>query len=169
MDGKPYSVIGVMPPEFVPFPQGGLVTPLVLKADSWNDRRNHLLRVLARLKPGVTLREAESQMNSIATQLERTYPATNAGWGVQLQMLRDTYVKNIRASLIALQIAVLFMLLIACANIANLVLTRSSSRSRDGFSYLGVGAVVAAVTLLASYVPARRASRLDPVSAMRTE
>jgi predicted permease len=139
LDGKPYAVIGVMPPEFAPFPQGGLITPLILKANAWNDRRNHLLRVLARLKPGSTLQEAGAQMSSIAAQLERTYPATNAGWGVQLQMLRDTYVKDIRPSLLVLQIAVLFMLLIACANIANLVLTRSSAREREVAIRLALG------------------------------
>jgi putative ABC transport system permease protein len=140
MDGKPYTVIGVMPPEFAPFPRGSLMTPLALRADAWNDRRNHLLRVHGRLKPGATLPEAEAQMNSIAAQLERTYPATNAGRGVQLQMLRETYVRDIRLSLVVLQIAVLFMLLIACANIANLVLTRSSARDREVAIRLALGA-----------------------------
>ena len=140
MDGKPYTIVGVMPPEFAPFPQGGLVTPLVLKANGWNDRRNHLLRVMARLKPGASLREAEAQMESIAAQQERTYPATNASWGVKLQMLREMYVKDILPSLVVLQIAVLFMLLIACANIANLVLTRSSSRDGEVAIRLALGA-----------------------------
>jgi putative ABC transport system permease protein len=139
MDGKPYTIIGVMPPEFAPFQRGTLVTPLILKANEWNDRRNHLLRVHARLKPGIDLPEAQAQMSSIAAQLERTYPATNAGWGAQLQMLRETYVKDIRPSLVVLQIAVLFMLLIACANIANLVLTRSSSRDREVAIRLALG------------------------------
>src|SRR5262249_51648946 len=109
-------------------------------ANAWNDRRNRLLRVLARLKPGATLREAETQLTSIATQLERSYPATNAGWGAKLWMLREFYVRDIRQSLVVLQVAVLFMLLIACANIANLVLTRSSERDREVSIRLALGA-----------------------------
>lgn len=94
-------------------------------------RRPHGLRVIARMKPGVTLGMARSQMTAIASQLEHEYPDTNTKMGVGLGPLRDWTVSNARSPIVLLMGAVAFVLLIVCANIANLQLSRGVRRARE--------------------------------------
>jgi putative ABC transport system permease protein len=95
-----------------------------------NTRNNHYLLVVGRLKPGVTESAAQADLDVIARNLERRFPE-NAGMGIRLQKLRDHLVGDVRPALLALFGAVLFVLLVACVNLANLMLSRAASRQKE--------------------------------------
>jgi predicted permease len=127
----PYTIVGVMPPAFRYPDKVEIWTPLALPpsaAANWKDR---YLRVLARLAPGVTLEQAQAQMNMLAQRLAKGHPDTNTGEGVLLRPLRQTIAGDIRLPLLILLGAVGFVLLIACANVANLLMARSAARERE--------------------------------------
>jgi predicted permease len=134
LDGKAYIVIGVMPSEFqfAPFwmTKSELWAPLPL-ADRANNRALHSLRVFGRLKAGVARAKAQAEMDTICRRLEQAYPATNAGRTVRVDALLDKVVGDIRRGLLVLLGAVIFVLLIACANVANLLLVRAAARERE--------------------------------------
>jgi predicted permease len=141
LDGTIYTVIGVMPRAFGhPSPNVDVWTPLSMPADFAQDRKLHVLQVIGRLKPGVSLTRAQKEMEVLAAQSAREYPETNAHYGVQLELIRDSYVGNIRSALWILQTAVLFMLLVACANVANMLLARASAGEREVAIRLALGA-----------------------------
>ena len=130
LDGQPVTVIGVMEPGFG-FPENtlDLWTPQPVLEE---DRDSRYLRVMGKLVAGATLESAQSELEGITRNLENTYPATNKGMGGQVITLHDEVVEPEarRAGTICL-VAVLFVLLIACANVANLLLARGASRSRE--------------------------------------
>jgi predicted permease len=130
LDGTPYIVVGVMPQSF-PDAITQLWTPLITPPAAVEDRNYRFLRVVARLKPGVTVQQAQTEMSAIAGRLEIAYPKTNKGEGVNVVGMRQNSTGDIRAPLLVLLCAVGFVLLIACANVANLVLARAAARGRE--------------------------------------
>jgi putative ABC transport system permease protein len=136
INGNANTVIGVLPATFQdPIPEATktmqLWLPLAASDDMRNSRRGDFLNVIARLKQGVKLETARAEMTGIAARLEKEYPATNTHWGVIVQPLHETLTGNVRPALLILLSAVAFLLLIACANVANLLLARASSRQRE--------------------------------------
>src|SRR5262245_19200698 len=135
LDNTPYSVIGVLPQELdfsIPgyFESKELCVPTVLPRD--NSRSgNKYLNVIARLNPGVTLIRAEQDMGSITERLTQEYPRQMTGFGVRLIPLHEQIVGDIRLALLLMFGAAGFVLLIACANVANLQLARASTRQKE--------------------------------------
>ncbi len=130
VDGQDHTVVGVMPPGFR-FPADGAELWLPLALDPKVGRVSHALRVLGRLKPGATLDEARADMETIAARLDQAYPDTNKGWRVFMQPLHEAISGRMRQPLFVLLGAVLFVLLIVCANVANLLLSRNAARERE--------------------------------------
>ncbi len=130
LNGASYTVIGVMPPEFK-YSIVQLWTPLALEPSLMTNRELHFLRLVARLKPNVTIKQAQAEMEAIARGLQEQYPQTNAGRGAKVISMRDMQVGDIRPALLVLLGAVSFVLLIACANVANLLLARTAARQKE--------------------------------------
>src|SRR5215468_8167981 len=135
INGAPHTVVGVMPANFIPDGYGELWLPsrwgvpanlLRPDEDPRPSRDSHYLDVWARLNPGVTLSEARAQMNTIARHMEEQNAGSDNNLGVGLIGLQEDRTSDIRPVLLLLSVAVAFVLLIACANVANLVLARST-------------------------------------------
>jgi len=132
MDGVKTTVIGVMGPEFN-FP-GRMMQywePVRFSARDLNNRGSHYLNVVARLKPGITVARAQSDMSTIARRLAQQYPNTNKNVGATVVELKDQVVGNTGTALIVLLAAAACVLLIACSNVANLLLAKAAGRQRE--------------------------------------
>jgi predicted permease len=131
LDSQPYSVVGVMPEKFR-FPSFAEAwVPLGWTNEERAVRGNHNYLVIARLKSRVDITQAKSELATISTRLEQLYPEDDKGWGATVIPLREQLVGDVRTALLVLLGAVAFVLLIACANVANLVLAKTLARRKE--------------------------------------
>jgi predicted permease len=132
LDGEPYTVIGVMPPAFrFPSRETDAWTPLLFGPDDYLDRNDNYIYAIARLGSGVSLQRAGTEMAAIAAALERQYPKENRDTRALVVGLRDDLSENSRLLVLALCGAALCILLLACANLASLLLVRGTARARE--------------------------------------
>ena len=129
LSGVPHTVVGIVPGALRLEQPVEVWTPLV--TDSTRPRRADFLTVFGRLRQGVTRQRAQEEMTTIARRLEARYPESNANWGAEVVSLREQMVGEIRPALLVFMGAVGLVLLIACANVANLMLARVAGRSRE--------------------------------------
>lgn len=132
LDGEAYTIIGVMPRGyFFPNRTTDLWTPLLFRTEDFEDRDNHYLEVVGRLVPGATFERARAELDIIASRLRAQYPETSRDARINLLRLRDQMPRRTRVLVIALSAASLCILLLACANLASLLLARGVTRERE--------------------------------------
>jgi putative ABC transport system permease protein len=131
LEGYSVPIVGVLPRGFVypGIPTCEFFAPL--QDNGGLGRTQHQYSVLARLKPGVTLEQAQSDMSTIAARLEKLYPETNKGWGVRIRPLRDALADQVRTPVLFMSASVGFVLLLACVNVSGLLLARASGKTRE--------------------------------------
>jgi putative ABC transport system permease protein len=138
---RPFTIIGIVPDRIMTV---DMYVPFVVNAERLNSEGRYL-SVIARLRPGMSLPQARADMDVVAAHNRAEMPDFDAGWGVNVRPLRDEVVSRVSTGLLVLQGAVLFVLLIACANIANMLLARGSARMREMAVRISLGATRARI------------------------
>lgn len=131
LDGKSRTVVGVLATDIPLLSEADLWFPAPFLNQGMQSRRSHFLRPIGLLKPGVTISQAQSELDAIAVSLAAQFPVTNTGWSVKLDPLQNVLIGNVRPAFMVLGGAVSLVLLIACANIASLLFARNTARQRE--------------------------------------
>ena len=141
LDGRSFTIIGILPPTFRYLDRSDVLVPIGVFANEMGDRGDRGdMDVVGRLSPGVPLSQAAVEMNTIAARLAEQYPQTNHGFGAYLASFREVFTGDTRLAVLVLFGAVVFVLLIACVNVANLFLVRGAARAREIALRLAFGA-----------------------------
>ncbi|HLJ40189.1 MAG TPA: ABC transporter permease [Candidatus Acidoferrales bacterium] len=136
LDGRSFTIVGVLPPKFRSLDKTDVMLPIGVWATNNSEVANERgergdMVVIGRLAPHVTFAQARTEMEGIAARLAKEYPGTNDQFGVALKTIRDVFVGDARPAILVLFGAVMFVLLIACANVANLFLVRGAARTKE--------------------------------------
>ncbi len=142
LDGESYTIIGVLPPQALLAPNVEYLTPATIRADAWKQSRdyNYVCTVIGRLKPGATPTQVAAELTAAKQALNASYPKFKVPWTVTVQTLHEAVFGNARPYILTLVAAVGVVLLIACANVANLLLAKASSRQGEMAVRLALGA-----------------------------
>ena len=141
LDGRSFTIIGILPPTFRYLDRSDVLVPIGVFANEMGDRGDRGdMDVVGRLSPGVPLSQAAVEMNTITARLAEQYPQTNHGFGAYLASFREVFTGDTRLAVLVLFGAVVFVLLIACVNVANLFLVRGAARAREIALRLAFGA-----------------------------
>ena len=131
LNEETYTIIGVLPPDFLPFADREFVIPYVFEPSWANKRDGHWLRVFGRVKPGVTIEQGHAELNAISERSRALYPAWKKDWGATVVPMHEQITGTIKPTLLVLLGAVGCVLLIACANVANLLLAKASAGQKE--------------------------------------
>jgi putative ABC transport system permease protein len=131
IDGQSLTIVGVLPSDLPLLSEAQMWLPTPMLNPGMSIRLGHSLKAFGRLKPGITLDQSQTDLDSIALRLARDYPQTNQGWSLRQRPLKDVLIGPVRPALLLMWGAVSLLLMIACVNVANLLLARSLSRQNE--------------------------------------